>query len=98
MDRRAKAWLVGVFGGLGSIALLALTVYPFNYGLVESTLLVGGLLVFMCSKQSLAIPRFDRRRHLALAGGSSRSNCQAASATTPTDSATVSVGTTTPGS
>ena len=47
MDRRAKAWLVGVFGGLGSIALLALTVYPFNYGLVESTLLVGGLLVFM---------------------------------------------------
>ena len=47
MDRRANAWLVGVVGILGSIALLALTVYPFNYGLVESTLLVGGLLVFM---------------------------------------------------
>ena len=47
MDRRAKAWLVGAFVVLGSIVLLALTVYPFNYGLVESTLLVGGLLVFM---------------------------------------------------
>jgi len=47
MDRRANAWLVGVVGILGSIALLALTVYPFNYGLVESTLLVGGLLVCM---------------------------------------------------
>jgi hypothetical protein len=36
-----------VFGVVGSITLLALTVYPFSYDLVESTLLVGGLLVFM---------------------------------------------------
>lgn len=46
MDRREKAFLVGVFGFLGAVALLALTVYPFEYGIVESTLLVGGLIAF----------------------------------------------------
>ncbi|MFB6293200.1 MAG: hypothetical protein ABEH60_02930 [Halonotius sp.] len=47
MNRREKAFLVGVIAFLGSIALLALTVYPFQYGLVESTLLVGGYIAFM---------------------------------------------------
>jgi len=46
MDRRGKAFLIGLFSVLGAVALLALTVYPFEYGLIESTLLVVGLVVF----------------------------------------------------
>jgi uncharacterized membrane protein YgdD (TMEM256/DUF423 family) len=47
MDRREKAWFVGVIAFLGAIVLLALTVYPFNYGPVGSTLLVVGLIAVM---------------------------------------------------
>ena len=47
MDRREKAWVVGLLSLLGAIALFALAVYPFQYGLVESTLLVGGLIAFL---------------------------------------------------
>jgi uncharacterized membrane protein len=47
MDRREKAWVVGVLALLGAIVLFALAVYPFQYGLVESTLLVGGLIAFL---------------------------------------------------
>jgi hypothetical protein len=47
MDRREKAWVVGLTSFLGAIVLFALAVYPFQYGLVESTLVVGGLIAFM---------------------------------------------------
>jgi uncharacterized membrane protein len=47
MDRRENALVVGLISVLGAIALLALTVYPFKYGPVESVLVVGGLIVFM---------------------------------------------------
>ena len=46
MDRSSKAFLIGLFSLLGAIALLALTVYPYNYGPVKSALLVAGLIAF----------------------------------------------------
>jgi hypothetical protein len=46
MERATKGLLVGVGGVGGALAFLALTVYPFQYGPVESALLVGGLLLF----------------------------------------------------
>jgi len=53
MNRRENAWLVGVFGVLGAVALLALTVYPYNYGPVKSALLVGGLIAFALFETAL---------------------------------------------
>ena len=53
MDRRENAWVVGVLSLLGAIALFALTVYPYNYGPVKITLLVGGLIAFMLSETVL---------------------------------------------
>jgi len=47
MDRREKAWVAGLVSLLGAIALFALAVYPFQYGFVESTLLVGGLIALL---------------------------------------------------
>jgi len=44
MDRRGKAFLIGLFSLLGTIELLALTVYPYKYGPVNSALLVAGLI------------------------------------------------------
>lgn len=41
MDRTTRALLVGVIGILGAVAFFGLTVYPFQYGLVESSLLAG---------------------------------------------------------
>jgi hypothetical protein len=41
MDRTTRAILASVIGVLGVVVLLGLTVYPFQYGLVESSLLVG---------------------------------------------------------
>ena len=47
MDRREKAWVAGLISLLGAIVLFALAVYPYNYGPVKSTLLVGGLIALL---------------------------------------------------
>ena len=46
MDRREKAVFTGVLGVGGAVLLLALTVYPLDYGVAESSLLVGLLVLF----------------------------------------------------
>lgn len=46
MGRRRRGILVGAIGVLGAVGFLALTVYPFQYGPVESSILVGGLVLF----------------------------------------------------
>lgn len=45
MDTREKAALTGVVGLLGAVVFLALSVYPFQYGTVESGLLAGAFVV-----------------------------------------------------
>lgn len=45
MDRRTKAILVAAIGFLGAVALFGLTVYPFQHGTVESSILVGLLVL-----------------------------------------------------
>ena len=44
MDRSTKALLTAAIGLLGAVGLLALTVYPFQYGVGESLVLVGALV------------------------------------------------------
>lgn len=46
MERTTQAFLVGTIGILGAVVLLGLTVYPFQYGVVESSLLVGVIALF----------------------------------------------------
>ena len=46
MERHTQALLLGVLGFAGAIILFALTVYPFQYGLTESLVLVGLLVAF----------------------------------------------------
>ncbi|WP_226011897.1 hypothetical protein [Halomicrobium salinisoli] len=41
MDTREKVTLTGVIGLLGAVVFLALSVYPFQYGPVESGVLAG---------------------------------------------------------
>lgn len=45
MERTTKAFLVGIIGLLGAVVLLGLTVYPFQYGIVESSLLAGFIVL-----------------------------------------------------
>jgi hypothetical protein len=45
MERRVRAILTGIIGFAGALFLLGLTVYPFQYGLTESLLLVGALVI-----------------------------------------------------
>ena len=44
MDRSTQALLTSVIGILGAVGLFGLTVYPFQYGVVESSILVGVLV------------------------------------------------------
>lgn len=46
MERTTQAFLVGTIGILGAVVLLGLTVYPFQYGVVESSLLAGLIVLF----------------------------------------------------
>ncbi len=41
MEVQTKALLVGIIGAVAAAGMLVLTVYPFDYGVVESTVLVG---------------------------------------------------------
>jgi len=43
MERSTKALLTSIIAALGAVGLLALTVYPFQYGFGESLILVGAL-------------------------------------------------------
>ncbi|WP_313691875.1 hypothetical protein [Halorarum halobium] len=45
MERRTRTSLVALIPFVGAIMLLALTVHPFQYGLVGSPLLVGAFAV-----------------------------------------------------
>lgn len=45
MERETQAFLVGIIGLLGAVVLLGLTVYPFQYGIVESSLLAGFIVL-----------------------------------------------------
>ncbi|MEA1930741.1 MAG: hypothetical protein U9O06_04235 [Euryarchaeota archaeon] len=44
MERSTRVLLTVVIMALGAAVLLALTVYPFQYGLGESLILVGALV------------------------------------------------------
>jgi hypothetical protein len=44
MDRPTDVLLIAGIGMLGAVGLLALTVYPFQYGFGESLLLTGALV------------------------------------------------------
>ena len=44
MDRSSKALYIAVIGILGAGGFVALTVYPFQYGLGESVVLTGALV------------------------------------------------------
>ena len=50
MERVKQVFLVGVVAVIGATIMLALTVYPFQYGFVESTLLAGGFVLFSVFK------------------------------------------------
>ena len=43
MKRSTQLLLTGIIAFLGAVGLFALTIYPFQYGLGESLLIVGGL-------------------------------------------------------
>lgn len=45
MDTREKAALTAVVGVIGAVVFLALSVYPFQYGAVESGVLAGAFVV-----------------------------------------------------
>ena len=45
MATRSKGLLTGIIGVFGAAGLLALTVYPFDYGLVESAVLAGAFVL-----------------------------------------------------
>mgnify|MGYP006272960687 CR=1 FL=1 len=44
MDRSSKALFTAVIGILGAVGFVALTVYPFQYGLGESLIMTGALV------------------------------------------------------
>ncbi len=58
MDLGALGLRIGVFGAVGAIAFLGLTVYPFQYGPVESAVLVGGIALYGLVKFVLDTTRF----------------------------------------
>lgn len=58
MKRDTRALLLGIIGFAGAIGLLALTVYPFQYGLTESLVLVGLLVAFAAFETVLADTSF----------------------------------------
>jgi len=45
MKGQTQAFLVGTIGIAGALLLLGLTAYPFQYGLKQSALLVGVLIL-----------------------------------------------------
>lgn len=45
MESAQKGILVGVIGVVGAVLYLGLTVYPFQYGPVESVLLAGAFVL-----------------------------------------------------
>jgi len=45
MATRTTVLLTGMIGVVGAAGLLALTVYPFDYGLVESAVLAGAFVL-----------------------------------------------------
>ncbi|MDQ2054712.1 MULTISPECIES: hypothetical protein [Halobellus] len=45
MRRRTRALLVAVICLVGAGVLIALTVYPFQYGIVEGVIVAGALVV-----------------------------------------------------
>ncbi|WP_226040224.1 hypothetical protein [Natrinema sp. DC36] len=45
MDRRTQTFLVSVIGFIGAVIFLGLSVYPFQYGFLDSVLLAGGFVV-----------------------------------------------------
>ena len=45
MDARTKGILTGAIGVLGALGYLALTVYPFGYGMAESAALAGAFVI-----------------------------------------------------
>jgi len=45
MDARTKGILTGAIGVLGGLGYLALTVYPFGYGMAESAALAGAFVI-----------------------------------------------------
>ena len=45
MDSRAKFTLTALILSVGALILLGLTVYPFQYGWVESSILAGGFVL-----------------------------------------------------
>ncbi|MFB6101534.1 MAG: hypothetical protein ABEJ73_03105 [Haloplanus sp.] len=45
MQRTTRATLVGIVGFLGAVVLFALTIYPFQYGVVESLVLAGAFVL-----------------------------------------------------
>ncbi|WP_396613415.1 hypothetical protein ACH9L7_17460 (plasmid) [Haloferax sp. S1W] len=47
MELETKALITGLIGLLGAAAFFGLTIYPFQYGLVESFLLAGLVVIFV---------------------------------------------------
>lgn len=64
MGWTAKAVLVGVTGVGGALLLLALTVYPFRYGIVESSVPAGAFVLLSLYEVALDEATFgtDRER------------------------------------
>jgi len=58
MDARTKGILTGAIGVLGALGYLALTVYPFGYGMAESAALAGAFVI------RRTVPDSPRRRAL----------------------------------
>ncbi|WP_164722101.1 hypothetical protein [Haloterrigena salifodinae] len=46
MKGTTQAFLVTIIGILGAVIFLGLTVYPFQYGFVESSILAGLIVLF----------------------------------------------------
>jgi|GEM_PF-253613 hypothetical protein len=45
METRTKVLLTVVIGTVGAVVMLALVVYPFDYGVVESAVLAGAFVL-----------------------------------------------------
>ncbi|MBX0286754.1 hypothetical protein EGH22_10475 [Halomicroarcula sp. F28] len=45
MATRTKALFTGMVGTVGAAGMLALTVYPFDYGVAESAVLAGAVVL-----------------------------------------------------
>lgn len=46
MERTTRMILTGIVGVLGAVVLIGLLVFPFQYGVVESTILAGAFVCF----------------------------------------------------